>query len=535
MVEVVRGGCIFFVPESMAYEQSDAFELTEEDGFDWAMGANTLPAPPKRTLQAIGIPEPIRQHFQALDLEALRQMSPDDERYKELPSVYHSAYPLDDPHVPRGAGGSFGYPSSVYKVVSREDAQMYALRRFDNVKTTASIVKNALERWRSIRHPSIVSLYNILLHHHRTLFFAHAYHPSARTLKQRFIDQQGGLLNEGLIWRFIAQLLAGIRAVHSRNLACRVIDPMHILITSGMRVRISCLGVPDVLEFESQRSPQDLQRDDLFALGRVILSLGTRSYVTPQNLAQATAFFSSTYSQELQNLVAALCKKPSLTVAEVIQSVSVHIMDELDMSMASTDALHGHLSNEYQNGRLLRLLFKLGTINERPSHGIDTQWSETGDRYILKLFRDYVFHQVLDDGSPVLDFGHIVSALNKLDIGDDERVLLTSRDDKSMLAASYADIKRCMEQAFQELYMQSQGQAMPPQARGIPTQFAGPAVGFMPPAAYEHPLPHAQAQPHPHHAHPHAHQQHPSGGRGHRGGGHNYRGGRGRRSGRFSR
>ena len=50
----------------MAYEQSDAYELTEEDGFDWALGTSTLPAPPKRTLQAIGIPEPIRQHFQAL-------------------------------------------------------------------------------------------------------------------------------------------------------------------------------------------------------------------------------------------------------------------------------------------------------------------------------------------------------------------------------------------------------------------------------------------------------------------------------------
>jgi hypothetical protein len=54
----------------MAYEQSDAYELTEEDGFDWALGASTLPAPPKRTLQAIGIPEPIRQHFQALVMDA---------------------------------------------------------------------------------------------------------------------------------------------------------------------------------------------------------------------------------------------------------------------------------------------------------------------------------------------------------------------------------------------------------------------------------------------------------------------------------
>eukprot|EP01047_Picozoa_sp_COSAG01_P086936 COSAG01_NODE_19778_length_989_cov_19.148315_1_plen_44_part_10 len=37
---------------------------------------------------------------------------------------------------------------------------------------------------------------------------------------------------------------------------------------------------------------------------------------------------------------------------------------------------------------LCRLLIKLGFINERPEHRRDDRWSETGDRYMLKLFRD---------------------------------------------------------------------------------------------------------------------------------------------------
>lgn len=49
--------------------------------------------------------------------------------------------------------------------------------------------------------------------------------------------------------------------------------------------------------------------------------------------------------------------------------------------------------SEYDNGRLLRLLLKLGTLNERPDH-TGGEWAETGERYILKLFRDYCFHQV---------------------------------------------------------------------------------------------------------------------------------------------
>lgn len=51
------------------------------------------------------------------------------------------------------------------------------------------------------------------------------------------------------------------------------------------------------------------------------------------------------------------------------------------------------MPSEYDNGRLLRLLLKLGTLNERPDRS-GGEWAETGERYILKLFRDYCFHQV---------------------------------------------------------------------------------------------------------------------------------------------
>lgn len=44
----------------------------------------------------------------------------------------------------------------------------------------------------------------------------------------------------------------------------------------------------------------------------------------------------------------------------------------------------------------------------------DPQWSETGDRYLLKLFRDYLFHQVLPSGAPWVDLAHIVQSLNKV-------------------------------------------------------------------------------------------------------------------------
>lgn len=33
------------------------------------------------------------------------------------------------------------------------------------------------------------------------LFFSYGFHPAALTLKQRFVDQRGALVGEGLLWR----------------------------------------------------------------------------------------------------------------------------------------------------------------------------------------------------------------------------------------------------------------------------------------------------------------------------------------------
>lgn len=54
---------------------------------------------------------------------------------------------------------------------------------------------------------------------------------------------------------------------------------------------------------------------------------------------------------------------------------------------------------------------------------MDVTWSETGDRYMLKLFRDYLFHTVTEDGRPWLDHAHIIQCLNKLDAGTLEKVI----------------------------------------------------------------------------------------------------------------
>merc|ERR1712226_622784 len=97
-----------------------------------------------------------------------------------------------------------------------------------------------------------------------------------------------------------------------------------------------------------------------------------------------------------------------------------------------------------------RLLTKLSTVVDRAELNGDYSWSEYGDRYMLKLFRDYVFHQVMEDSRPWLDMSHIVSCPNKMDAGAMERVCLMSRDEQNVIVVSYAELKHCLEQSFAE-------------------------------------------------------------------------------------
>jgi PAB-dependent poly(A)-specific ribonuclease subunit 3 len=123
--------------------------------------------------------------------------------------------------------------------------------------------------------------------------------------------------------------------------------------------------------------------------------------------------------------------------------IGARFYTQLDAAQNHSDSLENELSKEMENGRLFRLLVKLGSINERPEYyiyiilnfyfflcfiififrfNLDPAWSETGDRYMLKLFRDYLFHQVTEEGRPWLDMSHIVQTLNKLDSGSADTV-----------------------------------------------------------------------------------------------------------------
>lgn len=177
------------------------------------------------------------------------------------------------------------------------------------------------------------------------------------------------------------------------------------------------------------------------------------------------------------------------TIDTFLTMISSQLVLTFDASLHDSDALTSNLARELENARLVRLLTKLNMVLERPEtntavataassaaataaggslnpnqpatpHTLNLSspaWSETGERYYLRLFRDYVFHQVDADGRPVIDLGYILGCLNKLDAGVEEKVMLVSRDEQNCFVVSYRELKRGVESAWAELMKASQG------------------------------------------------------------------------------
>ena len=221
------------------------------------------------------------------------------------------------------------------------------------------------------------------------------------------------------------------------------------------RQNVYRFGKSEILDFESRKNVAEWQVEDIQRLGTLLVSCAVRTNFSSETIELGMIMLKKHYSSEFYDVVEILLGG-KVDISEVLMMTSMHMCDEFDIYLTSYDCLHENLRREYENSRLLRLLIKLGFVNERPDNTIPSAWSETGDRYVLKLFRDFLFHQKLSDDSPILDCGHIISTLNKIDAGDGEEILLSSRNGEDMLVVTHADVHRCLENAFLELSSQSQ-------------------------------------------------------------------------------
>lgn len=263
------------------------------------------------------------------------------------------------------------------------------------------------------------------------------------------------IVNEQVLWSYIIQLASAIRAVHSNNLAVRCLEASKIIVTDKNRVRLSACAILDVVQFEANRPIHELQQEDFILFGRLMLSIASNTQhiniaakINIDNLLRA-------YTPDFRNAIMWLLSPahPSAkNINEFLGTISSKVVESYDTSLHANDALNSLLMKELENGRLVRLVCKLGLINERPEYEGQEKWSEVGERYILKLFRDYLFHaREPETLRPKVDMGYIIERLNKLDAGSTEQIMLVSRDDQDCMYVSYKELKKQIQLAFDEL------------------------------------------------------------------------------------
>jgi PAB-dependent poly(A)-specific ribonuclease subunit 3 len=379
------------------YDDQGVYEAEEEEpeappepAFPSTVPAGPSPAP-VRSLHSLGMSDDLWRQHRQWQLESIRQLDPADPRHKAVPSPYCNAWPLDYEQAPRS---SFGYPCATFQVVSREDGHLYCLRRFDSIKSVSQkIAASVSDQWVGFEHPNLVSLHTAFVAQ-RAVFFVHQYIPGVVRLRDRLM---GSPVTEAVLWSAICQWTSVIRRVHQSRMAVRTLDARHVLLQmDALRVRwfVNCAGVPDALEWESRKPLEALQLDDIRQLGRLILSLATGREITASTdsstIANCERFCMQNYSRELHNLTMTLIRSQTPpSILDVCRALAGRVWDEWEHTSLSLNRTERALGAEFESGRMLRLMLKLGFVNERPEFGPNRRWAQSGDCYILTLFRDY--------------------------------------------------------------------------------------------------------------------------------------------------
>ncbi|KAK2814366.1 PAB-dependent poly(A)-specific ribonuclease subunit 3, partial [Arthroderma sp. PD_2] len=420
----------------------------------------------QRNVHDLFIPNDFREELQKKAAATLQTLP-----NSQLPTQidhFHSLVPLDVTHQKNAT--IFGYPSWVYKAQSSKDGSFYVLRRLEGFRLTNEKAIRSVQAWKRVCSASVVAVHDAFTNRSfqdSSLIFVTDYHPLSKTLAEQHLDGPNRYqsrhasthLPEPVLWGYVTQIASALKSIHGAGLAARIIDPSKIILTGKNRIRLNACAILDVVQHDAQRSITDLQSSDMVNFGQLLLTLGASSVA--HNPTKALEHFSRAYSSQLYNSVFWLLgagtpkdpqqPPPDRSIDVFITGISSQLISTFDSSLHLDDQLTYDLSRELENARLVRLLTKINFITERPEYDHDRHWSENGERYFLKLFRDYVFHQVDGQNGPVVDLGHVLTCLNKLDAGSEEKVTLISRDEQSCFVVSYKELKKGVEMSFQAL------------------------------------------------------------------------------------
>ncbi|GAV53510.1 hypothetical protein ZYGR_0AK00120 [Zygosaccharomyces rouxii] len=410
--------------------------------------------PNERMAQDLFIPNDLREQLVKRNLASL-QIFPLGGAIPSVVQDYFGLVPLDF-NKNSGKKDSFmGHKNSLYKVFSNVDGKVYLLRRIHSVANLEqSYISKTFHAWSNVDCNNVVKLVDLFLttkFGDSSLCAVYDFYPMANSLyEDHFVNFPLKPITQEYLWSYLVQLSNALNAVHSQGLVVDVLDLHKVIVTgSPGRIKIADCGPLDVLKAGKTRDIVAEQQQSFVKLGNLLIELATK--LGPEGGAQTESVDNLVVDERFKNILKYLLSDKHKSVSELASMFHDKIFSVIDSSLAYAEYTEGVLSKELENGRLFRLICKLNFIYGRMEHRIDVNWSESGDKFPILLFYDYVFHQVDATGKNIMDLTHVLRCLNKLDAGVGEKIALVTPDEMNCIIVSYKELRDLIDTTFRIL------------------------------------------------------------------------------------
>lgn len=444
------------------------------------------PAPPPRmsgslnpyetNVNAMFIPNELRETITKRNEAALQTLS-----HLSLPDHvgnYHSLVPIDTSFDL--VSKVYGRAAPVYKVNSNVDGLAYALRRIElgSLSQIASeLAFSTVKKWKRLSNPNVVRIKEAFTSvafdaQEPSLCLVYDYYPLSNTLKEQHISRKLGIklepVTEALLWAYLVQIVGALIAIHKEGLhAGSSLSLSKVIVTTKNRVRLAAVCIDDILDYQEldhleradgkMKTLQELQKNDILRLGVLMAELSAttlpmqmRGEFNDELVNHLKSAYGKALSDEWIDVLCTLNNAGAdFSLQEFYtQRLSLRALDVMNGFQDLSDYYENHLLSEVENGRLFRLMAKLSSLIDRPEKEADL----SGNAFVLRLFRDFVFHTRDESGKPAVDLSRILVNLNKLDVGVDEKILLVSSEEDTCMIVSYKEVKDILELSFRAVF-----------------------------------------------------------------------------------
>lgn len=350
-----------------------------------------------------------------------------------------------------------GHKNSLYKVFSNLDGKIYFMRRIHDVKITDSAqVSKPFQTWSHLRSANITVLKDSFVtsaFNDSSLCMVFDYYPQSQSLYETYgLANSVNELNQEYLWAFLVQLTIALQEVHSNGLALNDLDWKKVIVTGEPgRIKVTDIGVYDTLNYHQEgRMLHTEQQQNYLSLAELLLNLVQRLCGASGPLDDVKSYHIDPlfkkciqYLQDTSN--------NNKNIEDFTKLFSHKVLSVVNSLQYNSEYLEQQLSRELGNARLFRLMCKLNAIYGRLESRIDINWAESGEKFPIILFFDYVFHQKDDTGKNVMDLTHVLRCLNKLDAGVSERLMLVTPDEMNCIIISYKELKDLIDSTFRAL------------------------------------------------------------------------------------